>query len=783
MVDTRFQLEGPYERKYGNSRDIPLEEDIVKAVFSLPLNAVNLLPFTDPKDINFDAVARIGERFIFRYYDQYTRFRENFTPFRPRKSNFWKNLRRLDLDSGNYMEDFITATDEALDNNLTKLLEKFKKGENFQSEYNGLIKRLDVLRNELLDIQVPDEKCLKIMRLQSMVEYIDLIKSKAEILKDSQWSKQNKDDALFMLQQMSDQQLMRRDGEMFENGVSTGKPAYGEYKRRLKRQFDQSYINPHRRGLPVLEPKDKAENSENFFIMTATYGFKDDGITPIPDSERQLAYTQQFVYRIAQMYRSGREHDALRAILMCKYQEGLGSIELIPGDFREKLREKLQNDFRNNGKNIDTDQHFAYFDAKLQTLENRDHAPEGDGPRDTNNVVVRYIRDYVFGRLYPGQRDGVDVYAAAPFSAKHFQNNSLAIRQKTFAYFTGGIVIPAAENERKTPAEKQCKTKIERQLVFWRKVSDKEPYNKYNGFIERAPVWFSLPLRAGMLASLPVAAVVGLVGAPALLAVPVFGLGAFAASKYTIAGTKAAWSNKILRTAMIGTGLAATAVGGTALTFMFAPALPVLALATAASMAASPVGIALIGSSTVGLSAMIGRAGMHAYKAVMMTPEEYGYGLKDDGTPKTKSLREKLEEDFKFDVSKRSLIEMPPMTVGNATSAGLEPVKPQMTTTSYDHTNDSVQPSFTSDLKELFNNLNTNISELKSTLTVGQTFDTQQMFTTFTTMAEQQNNLYARAIKLMDQFESSVGHPEFAYASKASPEVPSWLVEDELNHG
>lgn len=239
---------------------------------------------------------------------------------------------------------------------------------------------------------------------------------------------------------------------------TTNKPASADRVRRLKRGVDEQYVNPYQRELSVRPAKDKADNNENYFIMAIEDSLrkafdKDGKYLGMKDQEN---YTSDLARNLAELYRSGDDHDAIKAIRLLRYHEADKSYGLMPGRLLQELEVQLKPDFARQGLDVSKDKNFQYWTGVITEATKRDHAPDADGPRAAQAWVIKKIKNLIYGRMYPaapGQKDKVEhVYGqgfgqeiAAPAQSPYITRPGLKLRQEIGAFFTGRSIVPISE--------------------------------------------------------------------------------------------------------------------------------------------------------------------------------------------------------------------------------------------------------------------------------------------------------------------------------------------------
>jgi len=502
-----------YTRHYGDSKDYTLfgeSQKDPKAFSNVFASAVTTIPnniaqglLRDTSKTNFNSIFVLREKIGLSLYDYWSLAGEHLQFINPRKKDFYKNLRLMDLNSQSYLEPLITDSDFLIEKYLSPFFDDRNDAEKRNAHYQKLEQALNEMKDHVRSMPVPQDdgeaRSVKAERLVTFVNYLELIKDKADVLNDPNASNQNRKDAVRMIYDWIGQQKIRKDNT---------KKQGAEYVRKFKRQLDQFYVNPHVRRLPFKEAKTKPDNSENFFLLPYGMLFDDNG-DPLDVNSRQPNFVSTFAEQLANMYRSGREEYVLRLIQVCKFREGAGSQLVLPGGFVEEIRKQLEGDFSNakdeNGKrlNINEDDNYGYFEEKLKDIVNaRQHSPEAGGGRETEDVAIQKLFKYMSGRLFAGYAD----QSATPETQKAVSIPIMKARQRFWAYCLGGTIGEINKKDAKTTAEKECGTTINWNKGFWWKEKvDKDDGNaspedlKYNSIVDRAPLWMMpamLPIRA-----------------------------------------------------------------------------------------------------------------------------------------------------------------------------------------------------------------------------------------------------------------------------------------------
>ncbi len=271
--------------------------------------------------------------------------------------------------------------------------------------------------------------------------------------------------------------------------------------RKLKRSIDEQYINPHVRTLKLFPAKDKLDNNENYFLFIVDHwksAWDPEKKKFKLLSERQPSYTTNLAAHIARLYASGDEQDAIHAIRLLRYHQGLESEQIIPDDIGEFVLKKLQSDyFGPQGLDVNKDAHTQHWLRKLSDATLRDHAPDVGGPRDVQKWYVEQAKNWIGGRMYP--QNQVDQYVAAPFRSYAFSRPIFGAKQEMWAYLTGRKVVPLSDvpgRVASTGAEKELKTTIvsSRFHGLWWDETPKDG-NRFMNFITGAPSVLKAPVR------------------------------------------------------------------------------------------------------------------------------------------------------------------------------------------------------------------------------------------------------------------------------------------------
>lgn len=272
---------------------------------------------------------------------------------------------------------------------------------------------------------------------------------------------------------------------MFGNRLDTGKPAKPEDIRKLKRSIDEQLVFEEPRMLPNMAAKDKTDNNENYFIFITEHWkeAQDKEGNFLPVGQRQPAYTSVLAGHVARLYASGNEQDAIHAIRLLRYHQGLASEQIIPDDLGKAVLEKLQSDyFKPSGLDVSTDGHVQHFIKVLNQASLRDHAPDDGGPRDVQKWYVLQAKQWIWGRMYPsppmsGNPDKISINPygqeiAAPYRSYAITRPLLKWGQDWRGYLTGREVVPITQattpkvwerwqRGEVSPAEKELKTTLQ----------------------------------------------------------------------------------------------------------------------------------------------------------------------------------------------------------------------------------------------------------------------------------------------------------------------------------
>lgn len=404
----------------------------------------------------------------------------------------------------------------------------------------------------------------------------------------------------------------RIKGKVSPSDESLMENASIEHYRRLKLSIDVCFVPDAPQMLGVMESKALDDNAENYFIMAVEYAlnnaFDKDG-TYIPFGKRGVRYGEDLAQHIAQLYALGKPEDALYAVQLLKMAEGRESHQVFPHAFQDMVKKQLISQYGVNEKTVENDSHAKVFLERVREISMaRNHSPMVYGPRDTEKQYFERMRKFIYGRMYPGSQK----FIAVPLSNEFVRHPLIKMRSNMLAYVTGGRVVKLEELKRKaTPGnalEKELDLAIKHKWFLWEKKQEKTAENPYPlSFFERAPVWFNIPRRAALMASVPASALLltGLVAAPMTVVVPVAALGGVAAVNYSIKALKATWAlpfvHKPVKFALRTAAITAAVGGAGYLLLPLTPAIGGWALTTAL---AHPLWAAKLALPFIGLAAI-----------------------------------------------------------------------------------------------------------------------------------------------------------------------------------
>lgn len=403
-----------------------------------------------------------------------------------------------------------------------------------------------------------------------------------------------------------------------------------EHYRRLKLAIDMCFVPEFPQSLGIIESKSLVDNHENYFIMAVEYAlsnaFDKDGKF-IPTGSRAVRYGEDLSQYIAQMYVGGKPEDALYAISLLKMMEGRESYSVFAHGFQDMVKKQMASLYGMSEASIQSDKHANHFLERVREISaERDHSPMVFGARDTKKRYVMAMKDYIYGRMYPGS----DGFIATPLNNDLIRKPIIQKRAEIISYFTGGRLVPITDLGRKpnesNALENELKLGIQRNWFWWSPKQEKTKENpKPLGFMNRAPVWFSAPTRVTFLAAMPAAVVVasGGLALPAVAAWPVMALGVASAANYGWKTTKVAWAlpfvHKPVMVALKTTAMVAGTIGAGIVLLPLAPAAAGMAVSFAM---AAPVTAAVFAAPVAAVGLWAGFKGVKHVKAVMKAREE-----------------------------------------------------------------------------------------------------------------------------------------------------------------
>jgi len=291
-----------------------------------------------------------------------------------------------------------------------------------------------------------------------------------------------------------------------------GSLAYNQEIRTLKRSFDLYYVNPHARKLPISLPEGKLTNVENSFIKLIEGALELKRKKAAGESYDKTTYEKEAGRYLANLYESGNEQDALRAMNLLMMAIGADSDSVDLDGVSNHIREALRAAFTKIGVDLQydpekADPHFNEWLTQLETVgRNRQHSPRASGPRAAENWYINKFKDFYYGRMYPMP----GAYLATPFKQKYMEVPIYRAKKHIIAFVSGRRVVPLSPEERAElkdgDLKKESNVKVVGNIFLWQKRTDeeKEEHAKKNkfqkvlsnvkGLYSRAPAIMRAPL-------------------------------------------------------------------------------------------------------------------------------------------------------------------------------------------------------------------------------------------------------------------------------------------------
>ncbi len=410
--------------------------------------------------------------------------------------------------------------------------------------------------------------------------------------------------------QMAHARVHRKLPVKNDQGLITAlRPAAVEEYRRLKLGLDMLFTPDTPQTLGIIEPDDKKHNAESYFAKLIEKGlesaFDKDG-NYLQPGNRGPKYGEDLAEFIVKLYALNKPEDALYAIRLLKMAEGKENYQLFPSGFRDFVTRQMSAYYGIDSQAINSNPHAKKFMDRIQEISSADdHSPLMYGPRDTAKQYFKRVKNYIYGRMYPGS----DSFIAVPLHMDYIEKPLLLARSTVWAYITGGTIDDIANSGREVKEGRILEKQLDKYIKYnwwWRKETEEEleknkdkegnqkPKNilkRVRSSYKRSPSWAKGTTRAAQMASMATAIFVATGGAalPLYALAPLYAVAGMSATNYSAKTLKNMWRipfiNKPIKFTAKWAAISALIIGATMLA---APYLPAVAAWAGSLAAANP---------------------------------------------------------------------------------------------------------------------------------------------------------------------------------------------------